>query len=191
MRCAPSLTRPFLLTVAALTVGCLDSPTDPPGSVGPQREMSATQIRADAAAISFDAPAPGDQIGVRFESQGCFHHFTADLVLTRIEGGLAIEMVRAAPAHGLANELGNVAPGWQLVAAFRTLNAAQVQGLDRLLAFYRRNRADGCTTVEHVTLRTIGASQQHEETYTDASCATFEDSTLFPIGRLLRLAHDS
>ena len=192
MRCAPTLTRSFLLTVAALAVGCLDSPTDPSGPAGVQREMPATQIRADAAEIGFAALAPGEQIGVRFESQGCFHHFTADFLLTRVEGGLAIEMVRAAAGHGLANELGNVAPGWRLVAAFRTLNAAQVEGLDRALAFYRRNRADGCTTVDHVTLRTIGgASQSREETYTDASCATFEDSTLFPIGRLLRLAHDS
>ena len=129
MRCALTLTRPFLLTVAALAVGCLDSPTDPPGSVGPRREMSATQIRADAAAISFGGLATGDQIGVHFESQGCFHHFTADFVLTRIEGGLAIEMVRAAAGHGLANELGNVAPGWQLVAAFKTLMPHRLKGL--------------------------------------------------------------
>jgi hypothetical protein len=191
MRCAPTLTRPFLLTDAALTVGCLDSQTDPPNTVGPQGEVSATQIRADAAAISFADLAPGDQIGVHFESEGCFHHFTADFVLTRIEGGLAVEKVRTAAGHGLASELSNVAPGWQLVARFKTLNAAQVQGLDRLLAFYRKNRADGCTTVEHVTLRTIGASQQREETYTDASCGTFEDSTVFAFGSLLRLAHDS
>ena len=100
-----------------------------------------------------------------------------------------MEMVRATAGHGLADESDNVTRGSQFVAAFKTLNAAQVQGLDRLLAFYRKNHGDGCTTVEHVTLRTIGgASQQREETYTDASCATFEDATLFPFGRLLRLA---
>jgi hypothetical protein len=183
MRYAPTLTRPFLLTVAALAVGCLDSPTDPSGTAGGQRETYATRTRADAAAISFAALAPGDQIGVHFESRGCFHHFTADFVLTRIDGGLAIEMV---------NGQANAARGWRMVAAFTTLNSAQVQGLDRVLGFYRRNRTEGCTTVDHVTLRTIGgASQQREETYTDASCATLEDSTSFPIVALLRLAHDS
>jgi hypothetical protein len=175
MRRAALCRRLFLLFAAPF--GFLDRPADPiVVEAGTHRALFRRRR------IELERLAPGDQVAVHFQSQGCFHRINGDFILTRTEAGLAVEVQRAN---------GNLAPGWHLVTR-RTLEITEVRGLDRLLAFYRSDRPSGCTTVERVTFRVLrGNLQGTEERYRDGSCEAFERSDPYPVGALLRIERDS
>ena len=170
------------LAVALITLvlGCLDAPTAPmpvpAGSTKPHAK------RVDRARIEFAALAPGDEVTVQLKSDGCFHHFAAEVLLTREASGFAVEL-RGADA--------NLISGARLTAV-ASLDAEEMDKLDRVLGFYRTDRPGGCTTVDHVTLRVLsGALQGVEESFTDASCGTLEQSLSVPFDALLRVVHDT
>jgi hypothetical protein len=168
--------------LVALAVGCLDAPTAPMRA--PVRAADAHSERGGSAPahIEFAALAPGDEVSVHFESDGCFHHVAAEVVLTREANGLAIALNHADA---------NLIPSTHFAAA-PALDAEEMLRLDRVLGFYRSNRSEGCTTVDHVTLRVLsGAWKGIEESYTDASCGTMEASTYYPFGALVRVVRDS
>lgn len=180
----PSFGSPVWLaaSVSALVLGCLDASTAPTETPTRAPEAQTTNGERASGRIEFTALAPGDEVAVEFKSDGCFHHFAAEVVLTREPSGLAVALRRADA---------NVIPPRRLVAAAR-LDADAMHRLDRVLGFYRSDRPEGCTTVDHITLRVLsGALKGVEERYTDASCGTFEEASYYPIGALFRVVRDS
>ena len=177
MRCAP-MSHLLLAVNTALLIACLDAPTAP---LERSNEPS-SEARSDGNMIEFESLAPGDQVAVHFDSRGCFHHFVVDLVLTRVNGGLVV-----APVSVQANLI----PSAHLVAD-SVLDEAALRRLDRLLAFFRADPGDGCTTVDHVTFRVVqGRLAGRSESYTDASCQSLERADIYPVHALFHLVRDS
>ncbi|MEI2725941.1 MAG: hypothetical protein V9H26_21225 [Verrucomicrobiota bacterium] len=91
----------------------------------------------------------GDTLQVRFTSEGCFHFYTDVLTFTSTNGSVAVVM-------------GNLG---------KELTVKELAGLDILLAFYRTNTFDRCTTRNEITISQIrGGKVIATEQFKDASC---------------------
>lgn len=174
----PSSRRIVFTAATCLLVSCLEGPTSPLAE-SPAARRSADAGNPGATGITFEALAIGDSVKLHFQSDGCFHHFGEDAVLTRTASGLAIRV---------AGMTANLAPGWHLEAE-TALSLEQVRALDRTLDYFRSGPDGGCTTVEHLTI--VGFNGARAESYVDASCGTYEEPTMFAIGRLFHMVRDS
>ena len=123
--------------------------------------------------ISFVSLAAGESISVRFASFGCFHQSVEEFEFTRGQS-LTVEIFRITGRKDKPAErksLGKL-----------TLTDEETAGLDKLLAYYRKNIDRGCTTEDQITLTRAGAgAAKITENYKDSSCGTYEekDLTLF------------
>ena len=116
--------------------------------------------------------APGDRIHVAYHNRGCFHDRTCDIDFQR---GASI----TARASG------------RIV----TLSPREVDGLDRLIAFYRSRRRCGCTTQDDITISIFRRGEPvSREHYVDRSCATYQMkgvTRFYEIAKKLGLEHDT
>jgi hypothetical protein len=146
--------------VAAMFLSCVDAP------VG----------------FTFEALPPARRVEVHYESRGCFHEVAADLVFTRVAGGLTIQ---------LRNASANLAPGWHMEVEQR-LDMADLRRLDRMLTVYRRAGFGGCTNVSRLQIRWPNGGVGHfTESIVDSSCVYDERTDVRPFGSLLRVVSDS
>jgi hypothetical protein len=112
------------------------------------------------APISFADLGINEAIEVRVISHSCFDRQIHDLKISRDEEEYVAGVSSPIDRHVLPRLL--------------PLNAQQVAGLDRLLAYYRRHERHGCTNSKSVTLTRRSASGQliSTEEYLDDSCGT-------------------
>src|SRR5690348_8819045 len=100
----PSCRRIVLAAAACLLLGsCLEAPTSPIVE-RPDGRPSSQSADQPTAGINFEALTVGDSALLHFQSDGCFHHFVGDVVLTRTESGLAVRVM---------GTMANLAPGWR------------------------------------------------------------------------------
>jgi hypothetical protein len=173
----PSSRRIVLTATACLLVSCLEGPTSPLAESSDNRAFASPS--RSATAISFEALAIGDSAALHFQSDGCFHHFVGDVLLTRTTSGLAVRVL------GMTT---NLMPGWR-IEADTALSLEEVRALDRTLGYLRSGPGGGCTTVERITIE--GFDGARAESYVDASCTTPEGPKLLAIGSLFRVGRDS
>ena len=128
-----------------------------------------TNVLADGPVQNFTQFPTGDVLRVRFNSGGCFHFYTYDLVFERGESTrVSITSVqqqwserKQAYHDGESEKLGEF-----------TLTPADLSGLDKLLAFYRGVAPGGCTTVDHVEIsQWRSGALIGREKFTDGTCA--------------------
>lgn len=133
--------------------------------------------------ISFAALGAGEQIRVRFGSQGCFHDFEGDLVFERARSGGAVVFDDTRRP--------NLAPSARGTIALR-LSPVELRELDTQLAYLRLPRRDGCTTRDQVDLALyrdgVLAVTEH---FVDESCGFRPDNNALTFGGLLRLVTPS
>jgi hypothetical protein len=111
--------------------------------------------------IIFSRLEEHDTVQVEFESQGCFNHSIWSLRFERKDGLL----VSIHPFSKKKRQPSSVIK----------LTEDEVKGLDQLLKFYRSNHANGCTTVDSITLTLYrGIKPMRQEKYTDASCSLLD-----------------
>jgi hypothetical protein len=97
----------------------------------------------------------GDLLQLHFSSQGCFNHYSCDLTLSHTDGSLA-----AVRMDTEGREIGRL-----------ELSEADIAGLDALLAFYRTNIANGCTTTDKIRISQVRDGKViASEQFTDSSC---------------------
>lgn len=169
----------LLLVACGSLFACLDSPTAP-AEWAPNGTPALTA--AVDGPISFAALAPGDEISIKYQSDGCFHHLSFRLTVRRDSAGAVVrpDSLTVDPA-----------PGWHLEPRSR-LTPAQLTKLDELLAFYRANAEGGCTTVDHIVLTAAnGNDGVRREAYIDGSCATYERPDLLTLTQLIPIARDA
>ena len=110
---------------------------------------SATAI---AGTVSLSQLQPGDRIHVSYGSRGCFHDRKCEIDFER---GTSVT------AHSAGRSV--------------TLSAREIQGLDRLIQFYRSRPVGGCTTEDEITITWFRDRQKiASERYVDRSCATYQ-----------------
>ena len=132
--------------------------------------------------ISFAALGAGEQIRVRFGSQGGFHDFERDLVFERARSGGAV--VFDDTRHP------NLAPSARGAIALR-LSPVELHDLDMQLAYLRLPRRNGCTTREvDLALYRDGVLAVTEH-FVDESCGFRPDNNGLTFGGLLRLVTPS
>lgn len=125
---------------------------------------------ADEVAALADLPK-GDQLEISFASDGCRHSRAYNLTFRR-----------ATETTVFITNAKKQAESGQL-----TLSKDDVDGLDRLVRFYRSRSPGNCTTSDSITI-----SQRHEgkivatEEYTDDSCATHTMTGVTTIPALVR-----
>lgn len=174
----PSSRRVVFTAAAFLLVSCLEGPTSPLSQPADGRQSLASSSRS-APGIDFESLAIGDSAALHFQSDGCFHHWVADVVLTRTTSGLAVRVLGVTA---------NLAPGWRM-RTDTMLSLEQVRALDRTLGYLRDGPSGGCTTVERIAINRFNGGQS--ESYVDRSCGTFEAPSMFEIGSLFHIVRDS
>ena len=162
---------PIALFAATLTFACLDSPTNP---LSPQTSEAAADTAGGISPVSVLTLAPGDDLRITFQSDGCFHHIRFGLLLVR--DSLGARIVVTENPKGLA-------PGWRLQPNAR-IEIPELRRLENLLVFYRRNTVNGCTTVDRIAVESVELGVRRQESFVDGSCGTYEDDDLLPIPRL-------
>ena len=132
--------------------------------------------------ISFRQFPAGDSIHVKFTSSGCFHYYTYEFDFHRAVRVTAT-IARVGPREG---ERGNQREeGERTIIGKVALSQDEIAGLDRLLAFYRWRHGGGCTTVDKIVVTQMsGGKAIASESFTDASCATYEAAKLTTFPRL-------
>jgi hypothetical protein len=122
-----------------------------------------------ARANTFANLAAGDTVAVRYASQGCFHSIMFDLVFTK--GDAVTATIYRVQATWNADDT----PGTEKRerVGVVVLDAKDIKGLDRLLAFYRAKPDDHCTTRDMIRI----AWNRHgtapiAESIVDGSCET-------------------
>lgn len=134
--------------------------------------------------FTFSKLKQDDTLIVHLDNRGCFGGQTHELTF-RQASELTVSVVelsqKAAPAGGVTPQTNRVDLGTL------TLSSSDVDGLDRLMKFYRSWRiGGGCTIVEHITFtqqsdgKTV-ATQQIE----DDSCQTFDMDNLTTFSELI------
>jgi len=108
-------------------------------------------------------------VQMAFTTSGCFHYFSYELTFQRsTETTVSVVQIE----RGWSQSLEVFTSTNRLSLGTLSLTKSDVEGLDRLLQFYRSSRRNGCTTVD-----TISISQRHDgkvaatEQFTDGSCS--------------------
>ena len=130
--------------------------------------------------VSFQDFPAGDVVSVSYSSSGCFSQSRFSFEFRR--GDLvSAEVFRLEPQRDPAKDI-ELEPK-RVSLGTVALTAAEVAGLDRLLAFYRANPKGNCTTVDTlVIIQRNGEAIQGSETFIDATCGAGQapDVTPFP-----------
>ena len=110
---------------------------------------------ADAAAPpSIAGLAKGETFEVTFASSGCFHQSSDSFTIT-------------------SHAIGLTGKGRKAKRPRLALKPSEIKKLDALLKFYAAGPANGCTTVDSITLKHVKAGKILQTyQYTDASCST-------------------
>lgn len=124
------------------------------------------------------------ELAVRFESNGCFHHSLYDLHFTIEPESLKVTGFDLSPYYDTPSKKIIEHPQRPLVPL--VLSHRDIIKLDRLFEFYRTTHQQGCTTVDSISIeKRTGAKTVATESFTDGSCATYERSDLLTIPALV------
>jgi len=125
-------------------------------------------LAAEKAATFSELPK-GDELHVVFTTSGCFHFATYELTFRRqAEPTLKVEEFR----YERSKKSQSITATNRFTLGELNLTKADLEGLDRLLEFYRSNPGLGCTTVDRISV-----SQRHNgkvavtEQFVDGSCS--------------------
>ncbi len=164
---------PFLVRVAG-ALSCADHLTGPRAEPPEGRVATAVRDEGDPTAIDFARLAPGDALVVDIDVRGCFNHDTYHLVFEAGPAGvLAVAGTRA--SQMVAPEQ---TPAVQRLAT-RWLSTREIEGLERLLAYYRAGPGEGCTSRHTARLRLVrDGVTLREEAYADGSCGLPDDQRI-------------
>lgn len=114
----------------------------------------------------------GDVLVIHYHSSGCFHTTEATLEYRSFPKPVIVVRGKGRKVLRPTQE--------------------EIRGLDALLRFYRSPRSSGCTTID-----TVMFNQVHDgitvatETFTDASCSSFDQKGVLRIPELLTRAEPS
>ena len=126
-------------------------------------------VNAEQKVASFSALPKGDELEVTFRTSGCFHFAAYELTFRRSKDtNVSVTQIiyEGSPEREAITATNRIDLG-QL-----SLSKSDLEGLDKLLRFYRNVPEGRCTTVEGISI-----SQRHEgrtvatEKYVDGSCA--------------------
>lgn len=134
-------------------------------SSGPTDSLDQVVTEVLTGPISLQALEPGDRLEVNLESSGCFHHYKTSLVIEP-DAVVGVQLV------GMAQPVG----GLQLPVfpiASRTLNQAELAGMDLTLAAFREGSREGqCTTQSDMKLSLFrNGHLVREEAYHEGTCS--------------------
>jgi len=105
--------------------------------------------------LTLNGLAPGQELGVRVRSRGCFRAIDRTFAFVRRPDG----------------RLARVVDGVE-----RGLPDGEVEAFDRELDYARTVRDDGCTTIRHFTLTLTDRGRRIAESrFTDESCGSDDD----------------
>lgn len=161
---------PFHLILAALILAGCTSP------LPPSADPSSGEGKVTPAPTFYGAGA-GDSVVIDFESSGCFHHDYHHVVVSHGSApGVMIARETGTRYRWRGSDPPNKAPVALRSAGSTILTPRDIERLNKLIAFYRSNRAEGCTTVDQIQITRKHGSQilAHEE-FEDASCRTHYD----------------
>jgi hypothetical protein len=113
------------------------------------------QARAADKVAMFSSLPEGDELEMTFTASGCSHFATFELKFHRSES-LAVSIVQLEGEWSRDRQV--FASTNRVALGDLTLTKADVEGLDKLLGFYRSGPRDGCTTVDKISI-----SQRHDD----------------------------
>lgn len=125
----------------------------------------------------FSTLQPEEHLAIRFTSFGCFHSLAYDFKFTRDNTGTYARISKLDPSWNDKTKSREFRT--QEVLGTLKLTSREIDGLDRLIRFYRSNTRGGCTTVDEVRLTLFrGTESIATENHRDASCTTHRRSDL-------------
>jgi hypothetical protein len=145
--------------------------------------VSCGSLLASDSVGTFSALLQGEEIQVGYESTGCFHSLTYELRFQRTSDVMVsvtkIEYEWSQERHAITAtnrlELGQL-----------LLSKADVDGMDRLLHFYRTRHPGSCTTRDAIAVsRRRDGKIVAAEQFADDSCATYNMKDLMTIPALV------
>jgi hypothetical protein len=119
--------------------------------------------------VTFSTLPKGDELEMTFITSGCFHFATYELKFCR-SAELTVNVVQIEREWSRDRRMFTSTNRVSL--GDLTLTKTDVDGLDKLLKFYRSSPRNGCTTVDEISI-----SQRHNdkliatEQFTDGSCS--------------------
>src|SRR3954463_11952725 len=118
---------------------------------------------------TFTSLPKGDELRITFASSGCFHYFSYDLKFSYSPE----PNLRVAWNHRILSADRKAFISTNLVSVGRlTLTKSDLNGLDRLISFYRSGPQRECTTVDTISISQIHAGKtMPTEQFTDGSCS--------------------
>jgi|GEM_PF-1426865 len=126
-------------------------------------------LRAAADARLFENLSGERSVEVEFDSTGCFHHITYEFEFRRGET-LAAKVTEVTEKWDESKK--PVRTTTRKVLGTVKLTPDEARGLDRLMAFYRKPKFGGCTTVDSISIKVMeGTETVATENYTDATCS--------------------
>ncbi|MDP4624621.1 MAG: hypothetical protein NWT08_05715 [Akkermansiaceae bacterium] len=131
--------------------------------------ISSWSVCIGAEPFSVSGLKEGESLEIHYESRGCFHNSTTDLVISK---GMVRFFDIQMEWNEEKKEFVEIArnPAGQMA-----LEKADATGLDKLLKFYAGEPDGGCTTVDEITVRLIVDGEvKREADYTDGSCSASE-----------------
>jgi hypothetical protein len=130
--------------------------------------------------VSFRDFPVGDVVTVTYSSSGCFSQSHYAFEFQRTATAVTAAIFRLEQQRGAQSDR-ELEPK-RVPLGTVTLSAAEVAGLDRLLAFYRATPGGGCTTIDNITVAQYsGKTLKTSEAFVDASCGAGQvpDATQF------------
>jgi len=135
-----------------------------------------------APVTAFSALRPGDQLEAVYNTTGCFHNLEYELLFKR---ATALHVTIVNVDRTRSDDQRTFITNRVMLGSLELTND-DIQGLDRLLAFYRSGPPSCCTTVDTITM-----SQRHEgkvvatAKFTDGSCSVFRRKNITSFGALV------
>lgn len=131
-------------------------------------------VNSASAQISALEMKPGDHLLMRYQSQGCFHQTSHDLVITRTEKGAELTGIDHSPAWDEKGKTRILDPKKPLLKA--ELTEKELASLDKSFEFLRQKPEGGCTTVSNITaVVQRGNAAVAREKFTDGTCRLDDD----------------
>jgi len=168
---------PFLAVGAIVALACLNDPLSP--GLDRRGEVGLDTAGGVSPVLLFTL-TPGDELSIDFRSHGCFHDVSFAVRLVRDSRGATVTVINAPSS---------LAPGWHLESSTH-VGMPQLDSLERLFSFYRRNSARTCTTIDSIGVTSVERGIIRHESFVDGSCATFDSDSLLTIGQLLPLVRE-
>jgi hypothetical protein len=119
---------------------------------------------------SFSELSKGDELHMTFTTSGCFHYASYELTFRR-SAEITVSIVQF--ERKWSPKLKAYTSTNRITLGELSLTRGDVEGLDRLLHYYRSSPGDGCTTVDKVSI-----SQRHDEKV--VASEQFVDGSCFP-----------